>query len=61
MAFFTGLVHGFLMFFSLIASLFTDIRIYAFPNNGFLYDLGYVIGASIFLGGGGAGASKRKR
>lgn len=54
--FFTGLLHGFLMLFSLIGSLFTDIRVYAFPNSGGWYDLGYVLGASMFWGGGGAGA-----
>jgi hypothetical protein len=61
--FFTGLLHGFLIFFNLIASIFTDVRIYAFPNVGFWYDAGYVIGASIFWGGSGAGAnsSRRKR
>jgi len=32
--FFTGLFHGFIIVFSLITSLFTDIRIYAFPNSG---------------------------
>jgi len=33
--FFSGLLHGFLVLFSLVASLFTDVRIYAFPNSGF--------------------------
>ena len=40
--------------FSFIGSLFTDARIYAFPNSGVWYDFGYLIGASLFLGGGGA-------
>jgi hypothetical protein len=31
-----------------------DIRMYSFPNSGVMYDFGYLIGASIFLGGGGA-------
>lgn len=52
-----GLVHGFCIVFSLIGSIFTDVRVYAFPNAGGWYDLGYVIGASMFLGGGGASAS----
>ncbi|MGB8800051.1 MAG: hypothetical protein WCC97_05150 [Candidatus Acidiferrales bacterium] len=52
--FFSGLLHGFLIVFSFIGSLFTDIRIYNFPNSGGWYDFGYVIGASMFLGGGGA-------
>jgi hypothetical protein len=54
--FLSGLLHGFLIFFSFIGSLFTDYRIYAFPNTGGWYDLGYLIGASMFLGGGGASA-----
>jgi hypothetical protein len=54
--FFTGLLHGFIMLFSLIGSLFTDVRIYAFPNSGGWYDFGFFLGASLFLGGSGAGA-----
>jgi hypothetical protein len=49
-----GLIHGFLIVFSLIASFFVDVRIYAFPNAGHMYDLGYVLGAMLFLGGSGA-------
>jgi hypothetical protein len=54
--FFMGLLHGFLIFFGFIGSLFTDYRIYAFPNSGGWYDFGYLLGAMAFLGGGGAGA-----
>ena len=49
--FFMGLWHGFTIAFSLIGEIFLDHRIYAFPNSGGWYDLGYVIGASAFLGG----------
>jgi hypothetical protein len=59
--FFHGLLHGFLMLFSFIGSIFTDVRIYAFPNSGFGYDLGFLIGASSFLGGGARGACRRKK
>jgi hypothetical protein len=52
--FFSGLFHGFIILFSLIGSIFMDLRIYAFPNSGFFYDLGFLIGASAFLGGAGA-------
>jgi hypothetical protein len=55
--FWSGLLHGFLILFSFISSLFTDVRIYAFPNSGGWYDFGYLLGASMFLGGGGASAS----
>ena len=54
--FLLGLWHGFIMFFSLIGSIFTDIRVYAFPNSGGWYDFGFVLGAIVFSGGGGASA-----
>jgi len=54
--FFSGLWHGFIILFSLIGSIFTDVRIYAFPNSGGWYDFGFFLGASAFLGGGGASA-----
>jgi hypothetical protein len=50
--FLLGLVHGYISFFALIASLLFDVRIYAFPNAGFFYDLGFVIGAFAFYGSG---------
>ena len=53
-----GLLHGFLILFSFVASLFTDFRIYAFPNSGGWYDFGYLLGAMSFLGGGGASARR---
>lgn len=54
--FFSGLLHGFTILFSLIGGIFTDVRIYAFPNSGGWYDFGYFLGASAFLGGSGAGS-----
>ena len=56
--FFLGLVHGFLIVFTFIGSLFTDFRIYAFPNSGGWYDFGFLLGAMAFLGGGGAGSCR---
>jgi hypothetical protein len=50
--FLLGLLHGYISFFSLIASLFLEVRIYAFPNAGFFYDLGFVIGVFAFYGSG---------
>jgi len=47
--FFTGIWHGFIIVFSFIGSIFTDIRIYAFPNSGFWYDFGYLIGLFLWL------------
>ncbi|MDX1489745.1 MAG: hypothetical protein R3332_00510 [Pseudohongiellaceae bacterium] len=58
MGFFKGLLDGFLILFSLIASIFMDVRVYSYPNAGFFYDLGFFFGASSFLGGSGAGACK---
>jgi hypothetical protein len=49
--FWSGLLQGFLILFSFIGSLFTDVRIYAFPNSGGWYDFGYLLGAAVFLGG----------
>ena len=48
--FLLGLFHGFTILFSLIGSIFTEYRIYAFPNSGIWYDVGYFFGASAFLG-----------
>jgi len=50
--FLLGLLHGYISLFALIASLFFEVRIYAFPNNGFFYDLGFVLGALAFYGSG---------
>ena len=55
--FFIGIVHGFCILFSLIGSIFTDVRIYAFPNSGGWYDFGYFLGIILFLGVGGASAN----
>lgn len=51
--FWLGLVHGFISPFALIAQLFTHVRIYAYPNGGGWYDLGFVLGAAAIFGGGG--------
>ncbi len=53
-----GLAHGCIMPFSLVASFFTNVRMYAFPNAGIWYDVGYFLGAAILLGGGGAKARR---
>lgn len=46
-----GLLHGALAIPMLAASLVTEARIYAFPNAGFLYDLGFCAGFSVTLAG----------
>jgi hypothetical protein len=45
-----GLLHGFIIFFSLIGGLFQDIRIYAFLNSGWWYDLGFFVGVGTWGG-----------
>ena len=47
--FILAIFHGAVAPFALIGSLFTDIRIYAFPNSGFFYDLGYLGGLGLGL------------
>ena len=54
--FFIGWWHGFIAPWSFIGSIFTDIRIYEFPNSGFWYDFGFILGVGVL--GGGAAASK---
>lgn len=46
-----GLLHGFIAPVSFIVSLFSDNRIYAYPNTGLWYDFGFMIGISGFSGG----------
>jgi hypothetical protein len=42
-----GVLHGAIMPFSFIGSFWFDVRIYAFPNTGWPYDLGYMTGAAL--------------
>jgi hypothetical protein len=51
--FWAGVWHGTIMPITFIVSLFNDgVRIYETHNNGKWYDFGFLIGASIVLGGG---------
>jgi hypothetical protein len=52
--FFLGLLHGFIAPFALIASIFMDVRVYAFPNSGGWYDFGFILGIGALMGGGGS-------
>jgi hypothetical protein len=38
--------------------VFMNVRIYNFPNSGRWYDFGYIIGAAMILGWGGAAANE---
>ena len=48
--FFMGLWHGYIALVAVFVGLFTDIRIYNFPNSGYWYDVGFVIGFFGFIG-----------
>jgi hypothetical protein len=51
--FWWGLLHGAIAPFSLIGSFFDPtIRAYATPNTGWWYDLGFVAGLGLIVGGG---------
>jgi hypothetical protein len=57
--FWHGLLHGAIVPFSFVGSLFTEVRIYAWPNSGVWYDLGFLVGIGIW-GGAGRAASRRR-
>lgn len=49
--FVSGLLHGFLSWFALIAHIFSpEIRIYADPNDGGWYDCGFLLGVTAWGG-----------
>jgi hypothetical protein len=59
--FWLGLWQGLIVFLSFIASWFdNNIVLYQVNNNGFWYNLGYVIGL-IVLGAGGGGSARASR
>jgi hypothetical protein len=58
--FWAGLWHGMIVVITFVISLFNrNVHIYEVHNNGVWYNLGFVLGAMISLGGGGRG-SRRK-
>jgi hypothetical protein len=60
--FLMGLWHGIIIFFTFVISLFTDdVSVYEVANDGNWYDFGFVFGAMMSLGGGGAGARGRRK
>lgn len=58
--FFSALFHGVTAPFTLLLGWLWDGRIYAFPNSGWFYDLGFLLGLSVW-GGGGAAAARSAR
>ena len=60
--FFAGLWHGFICVITFIISLFTDnVQMYEVGNSGSWYDLGFLLGAGIALGGSGRGSRRKKK
>lgn len=60
--FWKGLWHGLISPITFIISLFNrNVRIYEVHNNGNWYNLGFVLGAGLFLQGGILGSSRRRR
>jgi len=59
--FFWGVWHGFVAWFALIGHIFNpETRVYAYPNGGGWYDFGFLLGISLWAGGGGASARGRR-
>ena len=57
--FWRGLWHGMIAPSTWLVSLFTkSVNFYEVHNNGGWYDFGFVLGAGILAGGGGASVSK---
>jgi hypothetical protein len=44
-----GFAHGMLAPFAFIVSLFRDVSIYAWPNNGTMYNFGFVTGQGALM------------
>lgn len=60
--FWAGLWHGLIVFVTFIVSLFTNqVTIYETNNTGWPYNLGFVLGAMMSLGGGVRSATHRRR
>jgi hypothetical protein len=60
--FWLGLWQGIIAPVTFVISLFTDeVNIYEVHNNGNWYDFGFVLGAGILFGGGGASSRRGKR
>jgi hypothetical protein len=60
--FWAGLWHGLIIIITFIVSLFTDtVKVYEVNNVGWGYNLGFLLGCMVSLGGGArAGCHKRK-
>ena len=60
--FWLGLWHGFITPFTFVISLFSSsVGIYEAHNNGGWYNFGFLIGASVMLGGSGRASHSHRR
>ncbi len=60
--FFMGLWHGFISLITFVISLFSEnVGIYEVNNNGGWYNFGFILGVSVFFGGGSKGTCRRGR
>jgi hypothetical protein len=60
--FWLGLWHGIIAPVTFVISLFNkDVQMYEVHNMGGWYNLGFLLGMSIILGGGGASARRSRR
>jgi hypothetical protein len=60
--FWRGLWHGIISPVTFIISLFSDtVHVYEVHNTGSWYDFGFLLGASIILGGSSGGAASRRK
>jgi hypothetical protein len=57
--FWKGIWHGVVAPIALVLGIFSDVRVYAFPNTGGWYDLGFLLGLTVW-GGGGCAARRRR-
>lgn len=57
--FWSGVGHGLIAPIAFVVSLFKDVRIYAFPNSGVWYDLGFLLGIGVWGGGAARGGRRR--
>lgn len=59
--FWLGLWHGVIAPITFVVSLFSEtVNVYEVHNNGGWYNFGFVLGAGVLLGGGGAGSRGRR-
>ena len=60
--FWRGLWHGIIAPVTFVISLFSDnVSVYEVYNNGGWYDFGFLLGATIILGGGGGSGGRASR